>query len=69
MFISIDGHQSICGRGHMVDGDAPHTLAFIVSSVFKVLLVDCTQTLRSEANFACMSGGAEGGPAPLRSFR
>ena len=53
----------------MVDGDAPHTLAFIVSSVFKVLLVDCTQTLRSEANFACMSGGAEGGPAPLRSFR
>jgi len=36
----------------MVDGDAPHTLAFIVSSVFKVLLTVCTQTLRSEANFA-----------------
>ena len=36
----------------MVDGDAPHTLAFIVSSVFKVLLAVCTQTLRSEANFA-----------------
>lgn len=53
----------------MVDGDAPHTLAFIVSSVFKVLLVVCTQALRSEANFASVSGGADGGPAPMRSFR
>ena len=38
--------------GHVVGGDAPHTLAFIVSSVFKVLPTTHTQTLQSEANFA-----------------
>ncbi len=53
----------------MVDGDAPHTLAFIVSSVFKVLLTVCTQTLQGEANFTGASGGADGGLVPLRSFR
>ena len=52
MFNSIDGHQSTHNpKGHVVGGDAPHTLAFIVSSVSKELHTTRTQTLQSEANF------------------
>ena len=65
MFISIDGHQIHRQQSCLVGGDAPHTLAFIVSSVFKVLPTNCTQTLQSEANFASKSVGAESKPARL----
>ena len=44
--------KSTNGKNRLVGGDVPHTLAFIVSSVFKELRTTSTQTLRGEANFA-----------------
>jgi len=53
MFNSIDGHQTTHNsKSCVVGGDVPHTLAFIVSSVFKVLHTTSTQTLQNEANSA-----------------